>query len=82
MKTLGNIFGAILIIGSVLLFFVAFALSNRPNAPVGFIVILAVVSLVVGIALDYSADRTTCPQCAEKIKIKARVCRHCGHALT
>jgi predicted RNA-binding Zn-ribbon protein involved in translation (DUF1610 family) len=74
MKTLGNIFGAILIIGSVLLFFVAFALSNRPNAPV--------VSLVVGIALDYSADRTTCPQCAEKIKIKARVCRHCGHALT
>ena len=76
MKTIGGIFGAILIIGSVLLFVAAFAL---PHAPVGFVVSLAVVSLVIGIALDYSADRKTCPQCAEKIKNKALVCHHCGH---
>ena len=49
MKTLIGIIGATLIIGAIVLFFVAFALSNTPSAPVGTVVIVALIALIVGI---------------------------------
>jgi len=79
MKTIVGIFGAVLILLSIVLFFVAFALSNRPQGPWGFFVILAVVSLVVGIVLDRFASGKICPSCAEKVKTAALTCRYCAH---
>ena len=82
MKTFVGILGAILIILSILLFLMAFVLWGRPNAPIGFVFLLAIVSLVIGIALDRTASRKQCPRCAESIRIKALTCRYCGHTFT
>lgn len=29
-----------------------------------------------------SVDEKTCPQCAEQVKLAAKVCKHCGHTFT
>jgi len=78
-KTFVGILGAILIIVSMLVFLMAFVLWGRPNAPIGFMFLLGIVSLVVGMALDRTASRKQCPNCAESVKIKALTCRYCGH---
>src|SRR5258708_29252 len=33
------------------------------------------------LAAQYGAEERDCPRCAERVKIKARACRFCGHEL-
>jgi hypothetical protein len=64
----------------------------RHPSPVGLVVIWVVaVATVIGYPVaifmtwrfyvERRDDSKVCPQCAEKIKAAALVCRHCGHAL-
>ena len=34
---------------------------------------------IIGLMLSRAATRKTCPQCSERIKYAATVCRYCGH---
>jgi Uncharacterised protein family UPF0547 len=78
MQTMARIFGFILLLGSAFFFLAAVACSTLSDGPAGFSLILAVVMFIIGLMLSRAATRKTCPQCSERIKYAATVCRYCG----
>jgi hypothetical protein len=82
MKTFSAILGFVLLCVSMLLFLMAFILSSRPGAPIGFIAGLGTVAFVTGFAMARASSRKDCPACGERIKNTAQICRYCGHKIT
>jgi hypothetical protein len=51
MKTLGSIFGFLIICASMLMFLMAVVLADRPQAPTGLVALSGLVALILGMAL-------------------------------
>jgi hypothetical protein len=79
MQTMARILGFSLLLGSAFFFLAAVACSTLSDGPAGFSLILGIVMLIIGLMLSRAATRKTCPQCSERIKLAATVCRYCGH---
>ena len=69
---------AIVIAGFGLLFMLAGWLVAGTGAG-GFVFILGLIMLAVGVIVSRSVSRKTCPQCADRVKYEALKCKHCGH---
>ena len=60
------------------------AASSRGHSGVGFFLLSLIVSPVIGLILALviqPGGMRVCPNCAEKVKAEAKLCKHCGNAL-
>ena len=79
MKIAGSFVGFLLISFSMFMLLLTAVVADRPNAPLGFFVIAGIIMLIAGIAFARVSSGKSCPDCSEKVKSRANVCRHCGH---
>jgi hypothetical protein len=82
-RTMADVFAIVLCIAGVLGIFagVVFLVDTPNNIGRGLGAPLfwsGLVILVLGVILSRTASRKTCPQCAERVKLEANKCRHCG----
>lgn len=61
---------------------VAFGLQEQPDPSIPAIVaggLMAASGVVLLVASARADSLKTCPHCAERVKLEARICKHCGH---
>jgi hypothetical protein len=77
MRFLGDIFGLLLIACGVLFLITGLIFGGS------FLPVFSVSALFIagGWAISNSVSTKTCPACAERVKIKAVKCKHCGSDL-
>jgi len=74
MKKLLTILFSIFLVGGLIL---AFVLGGLPK-PFNYILAFLLFVFLIIITIIEDSWKKTCPACAEKIKIEATKCKHCG----
>ena len=77
MRTLLHVVGLLFIVAGAACLIGGCALLTVNDAWITFLFGLAM--MVIGWVIANAADKKTCPQCSESVKLKALRCRHCHH---
>jgi hypothetical protein len=78
-RTLVGVTGRVMVTAASLFLFWAFVQTGQPRGRAGLAFLLASILFLIGWLTIKSVDRKKCPQCAETIKYKAVLCKHCGY---
>ena len=77
MRTLADIFGMLVFVLGILLFMLS--CLGPPHIGNSMFFWSGLILMAGGWVICHGANRKTCPQCAERVKVAAIKCKHCGH---
>lgn len=80
MRTLLDITGGLIVAAGIFWTMGAYILSTLTPMSDNAIWI-GILIIMFGCLVCYYSARKTCPQCSERVKVKAVKCKHCGSAL-
>jgi ribosomal protein L37AE/L43A len=69
----------LIFIGGLFFLLASCLFLGTPGLAGGFSFWVGIGLMAVGWFISDSANKKTCPQCAERVKYEAKKCRHCGH---
>jgi hypothetical protein len=81
MRRLTDLFALLLCVVGILFALASCGLGSIGHDAASFSFWLGIALILTGALISRAASLKTCPECAERVKVKALKCKHCGSEL-